>query len=388
MDFKLTAEQLELQKVARDFAQKELTALADEMEESANPVPKDVLKKIGELGFLGINTPTEYGGLGLSNLDAIIVLEEFGKISSAVGWPVFEANAGPVKVIEHFGSDALKKRVIPKVCKGEMVVAVSMSEPNAGTGLTDLKTKAEIKGDKIVINGTKRWCSGAGHSDGYVVYARMSDAPAAKGIGAVFVDIDSPGLTFGNSESLMGWRGIPSADIYFDNVEVPIDNLLVEPEDGFKKLMETFDLERCGNATMALSQAAAALDYVKEYVQEREQFGKQLVDFQAVQIKLADMLIRVEASRLLIHRAVFNAANGLPDILESSTAKCFANEIAREVTTNAMQLMGGYGFNKEYKMERRVRDSFGWGIAGGTIDVQKVNIASAMIGRRFNQRAK
>ena len=388
MDFKLTAEQLELQKVARDFAQKELTALADEMEESANPVPKDVLKKIGELGFLGINTPTEYGGLGLSNLDAIIVLEEFGKISSAVGWPVFEANAGPVKVIEHFGSDALKKRVIPKVCKGEMVVAVSMSEPNAGTGLTDLKTKAEIKGDKIVINGTKRWCSGAGHSDGYVVYARMSDAPAAKGIGAVFVDIDTPGLTFGNSESLMGWRGIPSADIYFDNVEVPIDNLLVEPEDGFKKLMETFDLERCGNATMALSQAAAALDYVKEYVQGREQFGKQLVDFRAVQIKLADMLIRVEASRLLIHRAVFNAANGLPDILESSTAKCFANEIAREVTTNAMQLMGGYGFNKEYKMERRVRDSFGWGIAGGTIDVQKVNIASAMIGRRFNQRAK
>ena len=388
MDFKLTAEQLELQKVARDFAQKELTALADEMEESANPVPKDVLKKIGELGFLGINTPTEYGGLGLSNLDAIIVLEEFGKISSAVGWPVFEANAGPVKVIEHFGSDALKKRVIPKVCKGEMVVAVSMSEPNAGTGLTDLKTKALIKGDKIVINGTKRWCSGAGHSDGYVVYARMSDAPAAKGIGAVFVDIDTPGLTFGNSESLMGWRGIPSADIYFDNVEVPIDNLLVEPEDGFKKLMETFDLERCGNATMALSQAAAALDYVKEYVQEREQFGKQLVDFQAVQIKLADMLIRVEASRLLIHRAVFNAANGLPDILESSTAKCFANEISREVTTNAMQLMGGYGFNKEYKMERRVRDSFGWGIAGGTIDVQKVNIASAMIGRRFNQRAK
>ena len=388
MDFKLTAEQLELQKVARDFAQKELTALADEMEESANPVPKDVLKKIGELGFLGINTPTEYGGLGLSNLDAIIVLEEFGKISSAVGWPVFEANAGPVKVVEHFGSDALKKRVIPKVCKGEMVVAVSMSEPNAGTGLTDLKTKAEIKGDKIVINGTKRWCSGAGHSDGYVVYARMSDAPAAKGIGAVFVDIDTPGLTFGNSESLMGWRGIPSADIYFDNVEVPIDNLLVEPEDGFKKLMETFDLERCGNATMALSQAAAALDYVKEYVQEREQFGKQLVDFQAVQIKLADMLIRVEASRLLIHRAVFNAANGLPDILESSTAKCFANEIAREVTTNAMQLMGGYGFNKEYKIERRVRDSFGWGIAGGTIDVQKVNIASAMIGRRFNQRAK
>ena len=204
----------------------------------------------------------------------------------------------------------------------------------------------------------------------------------------VFVDIDTPGLTFGNNENLMGWRGIPSADIYFDNVEVPIENLLVEPEDGFKKLMETFDLERCGNATMALAQASSALDYVQNYVQEREQFGKPIVDFQAVQIKLADMLMKVEASRLLIHRAVFNAANGLPDILESSSAKCFANEISREVTTTAMQLMGGYGFNKEYGMERKVRDSFGWGIAGGTIDVQKVNIASAMIGRRFNQRAK
>ena len=388
MDFKLTSDQQELQKVAREFAVKELTSLANEMEESASPVPKDVLKKIGELGFLGVNAPTEYGGQGLSNLDAIIILEEFGKISSAVGWPVFEANAGPIKVIEHFGTEALKKRIIPEVCKGEKVVAVSMSEPGAGTGLTDLKTKAEIKGDKIVINGNKRWCSGAGHSDGYVVYAKMSDAPAAKGIGAVFVDLDAPGLTFGNSERLMGWRGIPSADIYFDNVEVPLENLLVEPEDGFKKLMETFDLERCGNATMALAQASSALDYVKEYVQEREQFGKPIVDFQAVQIKLADMLMKVEASRLLIHRAVFNAANGLPDILESSSAKCFANEIAREVTTTAMQLMGGYGFNKEYGMERKVRDAFGWGIAGGTIDVQKVNIASAMIGRRFNQRAK
>ena len=137
---------------------------------------------------------------------------------------------------------------------------------------------------------------------------------------------------------------------------------------------------------MALAQASAALEYVTNYVQEREQFGKPLVDFQAVQIKLADMLMKVEASRLLIHKAAFNAQNGLPDILESSTAKCFSNEMSREVTTTAMQLMGGYGYNKEYGMERRVRDAFGWGIAGGTIDIQKINIASAMIGRRFNQR--
>ena len=349
-------------------------------------MPKEVLARIGEMGFLGVNTPEEYGGQGLGNLEALIILEEFGKISSAIGWPVFEANAGPIKSIQHFGTPELKEKILPAVCKGEKVVAVSMSEPGAGTALSDLKTKAEIKGDKIVINGTKRWCSGAGHSDGYVVYARMSDAPAAKGIGAVYVELERDGLTFGNSESLMGFRGIPSADIYFDNVEVPIENLLVEPEDGFKKLMETFDLERCGNATMALAQASAALEYVTNYVQEREQFGKPLVDFQAVQIKLADMLMKVEAARLLIHKAAFNAQNGLPDILESSTAKCFSNEMSREVTTTAMQLMGGYGYNKEYGMERRVRDAFGWGIAGGTIDIQKINIASAMIGRRFNQR--
>lgn len=137
MDFNLTSDQLELQKVARDYAQKELPALANELEESGEPVPKDALMKIGEMGFLGVNTPTQYGGQGLTSLDAIIILEEFGKISSAIGWPVFEANAGPVKVIEHFGTDALKERVIPKVCSGEMVVAVSMSEPDAGTGLTD-----------------------------------------------------------------------------------------------------------------------------------------------------------------------------------------------------------------------------------------------------------
>ena len=189
MDFNLTEEQIELKEAARNFAQNELTDLAVELEESGSPVPKEVLARIGEMGFLGINTPEEYGGQGLGNLEALIILEEFGKISSAIGWPVFEANAGPIKSIQHFGTPQLKEKILPAVCKGEKVVAVSMSEPGAGTALSDLKTKAEIKGDRIVINGTKRWCSGAGHSDGYVVYARMSDAPAAKGIGAVYVEL-------------------------------------------------------------------------------------------------------------------------------------------------------------------------------------------------------
>jgi alkylation response protein AidB-like acyl-CoA dehydrogenase len=386
MNFTYTQEQLELQSVARDFANKEMVSVAAEMEKQNMPLPKEWLKRYSDMGFLGINVDQKYGGLGLSNLEALLVMEEFAKISSAVAFPIFESCVGPVKAIEHFGNEELKIRVIPEICKGNIIVAVSMSEPNAGSALTDLTTKAEIKNETVVINGTKRWCSGGGHSEGYVVYCKMSDAPGAKGIGAVYVEKDREGLSFGQQENLMGWNGVPSADIYFDNVEVPKENIVVEANGGFKKLMEAFDLERCGNATMCLGQASGALEQVLGYVQEREQFGKPIVEFQAVQLKLAEMAMKVEASRLLIHRAAHNAQEGFPSIFESSVGKCFCNETAREVVADAMQLMGGYGFNKEYTMERRYRDVWGWGIAGGTIDIQKINIAASMVGRRFNQR--
>ena len=387
MDFKLTEDQQAFQKTARDFAQSELPEAAQICETEASPPTHELICKYGEMGFLGINVPEEYGGLGLGNIDALIVLEEFAKISSAIAFPVFESCVGPVKAIEHFAEESLKKRVIPEVCSGEMIVAVAMSEPDAGSALTDLKTKGRVTNDKVILNGLKRWCSGGGHADGYVVYCRLSDDPGAKGIGAVFVEKDAPGISFGQQESLMGFRGVPSCDIFLDDAEVPLENIIV-PAGGFKKLMEAFDLERCGNATMALGQASGALEDVMAYVQDRKQFGKPIVDFQAVQIRLAEMQMRVEAARLLIHRAASNAEDNLPSILDSSVAKCFANEIAREVTSNAVQLMGAYGYSKDFNMERRMRDSWGWGIAGGAIDIQKVNIASAMVGRRFNQRAQ
>jgi butyryl-CoA dehydrogenase len=385
MDFSLTDEQKALQEAARRFAREELMELAADMERSAKPMPDEVRRRLAELGFLGINVSPELGGLGLGNLEALLVLEEFAKISSAVAFPVFESSVGPVRAVELFAGDALKQRVVPAVCRGEIVVAVSMSEPGAGTALTDLRTRAVVHGDTVVLNGTKRWCSGAGHSDGYVVYCRMSEQPGARGVGAVYVEKGTPGLGFGKPESLMGFRGIPSADIHLDNVEVPVENVVV-PAGGFGKLMEAFDLERCGNATMSLGQASGALEDVLAYVQEREQFGKPLVDFQAVQLKLAEMAMRVEAARLLIWRAAVNAQQGLPSIFDSSVAKCFSNEMVREVTGAAVQLMGGYGYSGDYPMERRLRDAWGWGIAGGTIDIQKVNIASAMVGRRFDQR--
>lgn len=385
MDFRLSSDQSELQFAARNFAQAELPEIAAELERDNKPPSHELVRRYAEMGFLGINVPTELGGLGLGNIEALVVLEEFAKVSSAVAFPIFESSVGPVRAIEHFAPSALRNRVVPMVCRGEMVIAVSMSEPEAGSALTDLKTKGVVRGDKVVLNGTKRWCSGGGHSDAYLVYCRLSDDPGAKAIGAVLVEKDTPGLTFGPNESLMGFRGIPSADLYFDECEVPVENIVV-PAGGFRKLMEAFDLERCGNATMALGQASGALDDVKAYVLDRKQFGKPIADFQAVQLKLAEMQMKVDAARLLIWRAASNAEDGLPSVLESSIGKCFSNTIAREVTGDALQLMGAYGYSKEFPMERRLRDSWGWGIAGGAIDIQKTNIAGAMLGRRFDQR--
>jgi len=385
VDFQLSPDQRQLRETARAFATCEMAAVARELEDKDQPLSRDQVRRYGEMGFLGVNVAEELGGLGLGNLDALLVVEEFAKVSPAIAFPIFESCVGPVRAVEHFAGADLARRVVPEVCKGNLVVAVAMTEPDAGSALTDLKTRGRAEGDSIVVDGQKRWCSGGGHADGYVVYCRLSDAPGAGGIGAVYVEKDREGVRFGARERLMGFRGIPSADIFFDSVAVPAGNLVV-PAGGFKKLMAAFDLERCGNATMCLGVAQAAFDTALAYVQERKQFGKPLADFQAVQLKLADMAMRLEASRLLIWRAAVNAEQGLPSILDSSLAKCFANEMVREVAGAALQVMGAYGYSKEFAVERMLRDGWGWGIAGGAIDIQKVNIASALVGRRFDQR--
>jgi alkylation response protein AidB-like acyl-CoA dehydrogenase len=385
MDFALTETQRMLQETARRFAGEELAKLAPRLEESGEPVSRAWLKRYAELGFLGLNANGEFGGAGASHLDALIVLEELAKVSAAAAFPVFEACTGPVRIVERFGSQALRRRVVPQVVAGDMIVAISMSEPDAGTALTDLRTRARIDGDEIIIDGAKRWCSGAGHSEGYVVFCRFSDDPGAKGIGAVFVDRNTPGLSFGPPEQLMGFRGIPSADMSFEACRVPRDQLLAGPGE-FGKLMQAFNLERCGNATMSLGLAAGALEQVLSYVQERRQFGRPIVEFQAVQLRLAEMAIKVEAARLLIHRAAAVLPGAFPDAQHAAIAKCFANEMVREVAGAGLQLMGGYGYAKAYGMEQRLRDAWGWGIAGGTVDIQKINIAAGLVGRRFDQR--
>ena len=386
MNFTLSEEQKALQDSVRKFAQTELPEIAKQIEETGHPLNVEIRKRFGELGYLGVNLSAKYGGSGGSHLDAVIVLEELAKISIAVAFPVFESCFGPSLAIAHFGSETLKDWLLPDICSGNLILAVSMSEPSAGSALTDLSTKGVVGDDHVILNGTKRWCSGAGHAEAYVVYCRMSDEQGAKGIGAIVVEKDTPGFSFGKQEHHMGFKGVASADMYFDNVRIPIENILV-PAGGFSKLMEAFDLERCGNTTMSLAVAQSAFDFVLSYTQERKQFGKPLVDFQAVQIQIAEMKMKLDAARLLLYRAVVNAESGLPSIADSSIAKCFANEIAREVTGKAMQLMGGYGYSTEFPLEQKMRDAWGWGIAGGAIDIQKINITSAIVGRRFNQRS-
>jgi len=365
MDFTLNEQQRMLQETVRRFAETELTEIARQVEARDEPPDRDVMRRYAEMGLLGVNLPAQYGGGGLSHLDAVLVLEELARISIAVAFPVFESCFGPVLAIANFAPGELCERVLPRVCAGEMIISVAMSEPNAGSALTDLTTRARIEGDTVIVNGQKRWCSGAG--------------------GAVMIEKERNGFSFGKRERHMGFRGVTSADMYFDNVEVPASNV-VAPAGGFKKLMEAFDLERCGNTTMSLACAQSAYDYALDYVQQRKQFGKLLIEFQAVQIQIAEMKMKLDAARLLLYRAVVNGQNGLPSAGESSIAKCFANEMTREVTGVAMQLMGGYGYSREFPIEQKMRDAWGWGIAGGAIDIQKVNIAAAVAGRRFSQR--
>lgn len=381
----LTDEQSDLRAMVRKLAQERYAPHARRWDSERTFFPNDERRYLGELGLLGITLPEEYGGGGRPLMDALIVLEELAKATPLAAWPTFEASAGPARVVDFFGTPEQKQRFLPPVATGEVTIAVSISEPGAGSAATDVNTRAEVRGDRIIINGSKRWCSGAGHAEQYLVYVRLGSEPGGKGIGAVIVDMDTPGLTFGPQEELMGHRGVGSADMFFDDVEVPVENLIIE-KGGFNKLFTAFSIERLGNSTHSLAIGQSCLDRTAAYIQERQQFGKDIAEFQMVQGSFADMVIQVEAARLLIHRAATNAAHGFPAPLEASVAKCFANEMAKTVSDTAIQLHGGYGYSAEYELERLHRDAHGWALAGGTTNIQRMRIASEYLGRRFDQR--
>ena len=385
MEFQLNEEQVMLKKLAHDVAEKEFRPKAAEWESKAEHMTGEDIKKLADLGLLGLPISVKYGGQGRTAFEALLAIEELARVSIIAAGPIFESSVGPVRVIEQFGTEEQKQRYIPAVCRGECLIAVGMTEPEAGSALTDLSTRAVLKGDHYVVNGMKRFITGGGRSDVYVVYVRLSDQKGAKGIGGLLIEKGTPGFSFGKQEQFMGMRGMPSCDLIFEDCHVPKNNLVIKEGD-FRKLMTAFDLERCGNATMCLGIAQGALEEALSYSQQRKQWGKDICEFQAVQFMLADMALKVEASRLLIYRAAVNAAAGLPIPLEANMAKCFANQMAREVTGMAMQIHGGYGYSKDYPVERMMRDAWGWGLAGGTLEIQKITMASMLLHRRFDQR--
>jgi butyryl-CoA dehydrogenase len=383
----LGQDQAVLRDLARKFAEREFSAKALQWDREGCPLPVESRLAMAALDLVGITLPTEVGGSARPLLDGLIVLEEIAKVCQLAAWPIFEASTGAARVIELCGTPEQVARFLPPVASGQEVIAVSISEPDAGSAATDMRTTATGDGDMLILNGVKRWCSGAGHADRYLVYCRMADVPGAKGIGAVVVDADAAGLTVGPQERLMGFHGIGSADILLEDIRVPTANV-IEPAGGFGRLFQAFSIERLGNATMSLAIAQAALDRAARYVTERRQFGKDIAEFQLVQAALADMVIQVEAARMLIYRAASGAGRGVPSSLEASVAKCFANETAKRTSDLAMQLHGAYGYTEEYGLERLHRDAHGWAVAGGTVNMQKVRIASAYLGRRFDQRAR
>jgi alkylation response protein AidB-like acyl-CoA dehydrogenase len=375
----------EIRQLARQVARERYAPRAEEWDVGRVRFPRDERRYLGTLGFLGIALPEEFGGSGSTLLEALVVVEELAKECRPAAFQVFEANTGPAQVVNLLGSEAQRARFLPQIVSGDATVAVAISEPEAGSAATDMTTRAKYALGTYTVNGSKRWISNSSEADYYLVYARLTDEPGAKGLGAIIVEKDRVGVTFGAQERLMGFRGIPSADIYFDDVQVPEENLLIGAG-GFRKLFTAFSIERLGNATMSLGIAQAALDRTIDYVQTREQFGKPLIEFQGIQLTLADMVLQVEQARQLIYRAALSAGRGLPDPLEVSLAKCTSNEMAKRVTDLAMQLHGGNGYTEEYGLERLHRDAHGWALAGGTPTMQRIRIVSELLGRTFDQR--
>lgn len=377
----------EIRELAAKVANEVYAPIAEELDVARTPISVAQRRQLGDLGFLGIAHPERFGGSGAPLRQALTVVEEFAKVCRPAAFQIFEANTGPAQVLTRLGTEEQRERWLPDIVSGEKTMAVGISEPDAGSAATDMRTTAKRTDEGYVVNGNKRWISNGGEADLYLLYARVSDAPGAKGVGALVVEKGRAGVSFGASERLMGFRGIPSADLYFDNVVVPHDHLVIGAGD-FGKLFAAFSIERLGNATMSLAIGQAALDKSMKYVEEREQFGKPLVEFQGVQIQLADMVLQVEAARLLIARAAdrVTSENALPDPLEVSLAKCTANEMAKKVSDLAIQLHGGNGYTEEYGIERLHRDAHGWAIAGGTPMMQRTRIVSELLGRKFDQR--
>ncbi|MCD5361126.1 acyl-CoA dehydrogenase family protein [Chromobacterium aquaticum] len=377
MDFALTEEQIAFQDSARDFAASELAPRAAEWDEEET-FPLEVIRRSGEMGFLGLYTPEAYGGLGLSRQDSAIVFEELaaGCTSTAAYLTIHNMVSW---MIASFGSPELAERWVPRMVSGELLGSYCLTEPGAGSDAASLKTRAEHKGDSYVLNGSKMFISGAGSTQVLVVMARTGGT-GPKGVSAFVVPADAPGVQYGKKEKKMGWNSQPTRAITFDNVEIPAANRLGEEGQGFAFAMKGLDGGRINIATCAVGTAQAALAAAQRYVQERQQFGQPLAELQSVQFRLADMLTELVAARQMVRLAAWKLDQASPDAgAYCAMAKRLATDLSFNVANNALQLFGGYGYLKDFPLERHVRDLRVHQILEGTNEVMRMIVARKLL---------
>lgn len=377
MNFEYSEEQLMIKQAARDFAKK---LEADVIERDTNAAfPTGHVKELSELGFLGMMIDPKYGGGGMDSLSYVMALEEISKIDSSVAVIMSVHNSLVTWGIEKYGSEELKEKYLPVMTTGERIGAFLLSEPEAGSDATSQRTTAEDKGDHYLVNGTKNWITNANCGDVYIVMAQTHPEKKHRGINALIVDKDTPGISLGPHEDKMGMRSSDTHSVMFTDVKVPKENRIGEDGFGFKFAMKALEAGRIGIAAQALGIAAGAYERALQYSKERKAFGRLISEHQAIAFKLAGMYVKIENARNLIHKAAWLKDNGKDYSLAGSMAKLYAADIAMEITTEAVQIHGGYGYVKEYHVERLMREAKLTQIYEGTSEIQKIVISRQIL---------
>ena len=378
MDFELTKTEKLFRQMIREFADNEVKPLAAEVDEQER-FPMETVKKMAELGLMGIPVPAEYGGAGGTNLMYTIGVEEISRVCATTGVILSAHTSLCIAPIMENGTPEQKSKYVPKLAKGEWIGAFGLTEPNAGTDASSQQTMAVDCGDHYVLNGNKIFITNAEYANVYIIFAMTDKSKGTKGISAFIVEKTFPGFQVGKKELKMGIRGSATCELIMTNCIVPKENLLGKVGDGFKIAMKTLDGGRIGIASQALGIAQGAMEETVKYTKERKQFGKAISAFQNTQFQLADLETRIQAARLLVRSAAFKKDNGMPYTVDAAMAKLFAAETAMEMTTKAVQFHGGYGYTREYPVERMMRDAKITEIYEGTSEVQRMVISSKLL---------
>jgi butyryl-CoA dehydrogenase len=375
LNFDLNEEQKLLQRTVREFAESEVKPLAREIDESGQ-FPRETFRKAAELGLTAVALPESEGGAGFDHVAYSIVIEEISRVCASTGVILSVQNSLYCDPIHRFGTDEQKKQFLLPFARGEKIGCYALTEPQAGSNAAALATKAVRKGDRYVINGAKAWITNGGVADAGIVYANTDPAKGEKGITALVVERGTPGFKTGKEEKKLGIHATACTELSFTDCEVPAGNRIGNEGDGYKVALSTLDGGRIGIAAQATGIAQGAFEQALAYAQQRQAFGHPIADFQAIQFMLADMATEIDAARLLVRKAAWKQDTGARFSMEASVAKLFASELATRVTHKAMQIHGGYGYSREYPVERMYRDARITEIYEGTSEIQRLVIAA------------